>query len=76
MHLYCLHPFVLYGGVFNRSNCFLSAQIYFYCIIVLYVNIIIITIDDLLVRHVSICIGHLHIILNRNEVFDFLIALT
>ena len=38
---------------------------------VLYINIINITINDLPVRHVSNCVGHLQGAVNRNEVFVF-----
>ena len=47
-----LHHVNKFPEVFNKSNVFLSAQQYCYCIIILYPNIIIIIINDLLVRHV------------------------
>jgi hypothetical protein len=64
-----LHHFDKFPEVFNNSNVFLSAKQYCYCIILLYPNIIIITINDLLVRHVSIFIDHLQVIVNDKEVF-------
>jgi hypothetical protein len=68
--LYCLNPVLIYDEVFNTSNVYLCAQQYF--IVLLYVNIIIITTNDLLVRHVSICVGHLQVTVKPNEVFGFL----
>jgi hypothetical protein len=60
--------------VFNNSNDFLSAQQYVYCIILLYVNIIIVKINDLL-RHTATSIGHLQVTVKRNEVFGCLFSL-
>ena len=54
--LHCLHSVRLCNEVFNRINCF-STQQYFYCILLLYVNIII-TKNNLPIRHVSTCIFH------------------
>ena len=46
--LYCLHPVVMYDEVFNGSVGFLFAQQYFG--VFYYIYIIIITINDFLVR--------------------------
>ena len=51
---------------FNGNNSLLSAQqsfVLLLLLLLLYVNIIIITINDL-VRHVSTCIGHLQVMVN------------
>ena len=47
----------------------------FYRIILVYVNIIIVT-NYILVRHVSTCIGHIQVTVQRNEVFGRLLYLS
>ena len=47
----------------------------FYRIILVCVNIIIVT-NYILVRHVSTCIGHIQVIVQRNEIFGCLLYLS
>ena len=48
---------------------FVTRTTVFYFIILLFVNIIFIIVNDLLVRHVSNCIDHLQVIVRRNDGF-------
>jgi hypothetical protein len=61
-----------------RNFSFFPAQQYFYCFILLYVNVIIKTINDLLV-HVLTCIGHFQVLGKRNKIlvliFDILVGM-
>ena len=61
--------------MFNVINGTISAQQYFYSIVLLFANIIITTISHFLVRHISTCIGRLQVNVKRNEVVWLFIVL-
>jgi hypothetical protein len=42
---------------------------------IIYVHVVIITINDLLVRHVSTRMGHVHVTVKRNQILDCVLHL-
>jgi hypothetical protein len=74
--LCCLHPVVLYDEVLKEKYWFLICRTaFFFVLLILFVNIIIITINYFLVQHVLACISHFQVIPKRNVVFGFCIVL-
>lgn len=59
---FCIHTTTVFDEVFNVSNGFLSAKLYFCVIILLSLSIIITTINAVLVRWGPACVGDLLIL--------------